>query len=711
MKELLLYLSLFMLFEFSIARKYLSPRKNQLSVSLIALMSVAVISVVVWLVVVFLSVTEGIEQSWLKKLTSLNGPIKIQPTEKYFSSYYYQIDQQSLSSGYGFKNIRQKAESPLSDPYDRDSDRELPASFPKPDLNHDGSLKDPVKKAYELLTRYREKVPDLVFQDFEVSGALLRLQLLRNHGDQNSYNFLTQVSYLVSFPDRNPNLHSLMVTPAAKDLNHLLYLANKKWDHVCEDIPKESKDEPLILKNVVPILKNSHIEEMKTRNSLWKLPLSILPENGTFEAFAAVHEGQITHFILPTNRCQPLLSDELQRGALVITEKALFFTNLNKNEKVLLTRSTPVFIEGPLKFQSQLIERSLNGARSFSDIRFKVKTWVQDQKFSGEIPWEGIEISKASIQNQFTSPPEIAPPWPYILEKAKQALFLPKNEESATPIFLARTFQDNGVVIGDRGYLSYPSMTASGLQEQRFSTYVAGFYDGGIMSMSNKYILVPSKVTASINASGSPYSVDRQLSNGITLWFSSLSDAEKIKKELQETFKAEGIDSYWKISTFREYDFAKDLLQQFQSDKYLFTLIGMIVLIVACSNIISMLIILVQNKRKEIGILQAMGAQKRSIALIFGICGTFIGILSSLIGITLALFTLNNIDLVVKLLSALQGHEAFNALFFGRSLPNEISREALYFVLITTPIISLLAGLIPAIKACRLRPSQILRSE
>jgi len=33
------------------------------------------------------------------------------------------------------------------------------------------------------------------------------------------------------------------------------------------------------------------------------------------------------------------------------------------------------------------------------------------------------------------------------------------------------------------------------------------------------------------------------------------------------------------------------------------------------------------------------------------------------------------------------------------------------FILIATPLISLIAGLVPAIKACRLRPSEILRSE
>jgi lipoprotein-releasing system permease protein len=134
-------------------------------------------------------------------------------------------------------------------------------------------------------------------------------------------------------------------------------------------------------------------------------------------------------------------------------------------------------------------------------------------------------------------------------------------------------------------------------------------------------------------------------------------------------------------------------------------------LIVACCNIISLLVLLVNDKKQEIGILQAMGASPKSIATIFGLCGITVGILSSLIGTTAALFTMHNIDAVAHFLSAVQGHEVFNAAFYGKSLPRELSHNAVLFILVTTPIISLCAGLVPAIKACRLRPSVILRQE
>ena len=137
----------------------------------------------------------------------------------------------------------------------------------------------------------------------------------------------------------------------------------------------------------------------------------------------------------------------------------------------------------------------------------------------------------------------------------------------------------------------------------------------------------------------------------------------------------------------------------------------MIVLLVACSNIISLLVILVNDKRKEIAILSAMGTSKKRIALIFTLCGGIMGMFSTLIGTLAAMLTLANIDLVVSFLSFMQGHDAFNVIFYGKSLPNELSRHALTFILIATPIISLLAGLVPALKATKLSPTQILRSE
>ena len=165
------------------------------------------------------------------------------------------------------------------------------------------------------------------------------------------------------------------------------------------------------------------------------------------------------------------------------------------------------------------------------------------------------------------------------------------------------------------------------------------------------------------------------------------------------------------MTTYEEYDFTKDILQQLRSDKNLFLIIATGIIIVACSNIISMLIILVNDKKLEIGILRSMGASSLSIATIFGFCGIAIGVLGSLIGTLTAAATLKNLDLLVYVLSKFQGHQAFNPLYYGDALPNQMSLDAALFVIISTAIISLISGIVPAIKAGMLRPSHVLRSE
>src|SRR3989344_1510413 len=169
-------------------------------------MSVGVISLVVWLVLVFLSVTTGIEQNWLKKLTALHAPVRLAPTPAYYQCYFYQIDALSESSHYTYKTIGEKYESPVSDPYAAATDVEIPPHWPLPNRKEGGELSDPVKGVFHELSLLQQEMPGIVFQDYEMGGGLMRLQLPSSAS-------LSQMTYLLSIPDQNPRLHSLILSP------------------------------------------------------------------------------------------------------------------------------------------------------------------------------------------------------------------------------------------------------------------------------------------------------------------------------------------------------------------------------------------------------------------------------------------------------------------------------------------------------------------
>lgn len=251
--------------------------------------------------------------------------------------------------------------------------------------------------------------------------------------------------------------------------------------------------------------------------------------------------------------------------------------------------------------------------------------------------------------------------------------------------------------------------TTSSYQEQRLPIYVAGFYDQGVIPIGGRLVFVNPRVVAMTN---SAYDASEgTMMTGFNIRLKNRHEAESVKKALQALLEKQGIAPYWKVETYREYPFTKDLIQQLSSEKNLFSLISIVIVIVACSNIVSMLIILVNDKRKEIGILRSMGASSLSIAVIFGGCGVIMGLMGSLLGLLLAILTLNNLHALVDLIGRMQGHELFNALYFGNTLPTALSGEALTFVVVTTTLTSLIAGIIPALKASLMQPAAILRSE
>ena len=296
-----------------------------------------------------------------------------------------------------------------------------------------------------------------------------------------------------------------------------------------------------------------------------------------------------------------------------------------------------------------------------------------------------------------------------LLQEPTMADLRNRHPVRGTGVILPKQFRDQGVLLYDQGYFSYQVITPLRTQEQKEPFYVAGFYDPGVISVGARCVLAEKDLVRQINSACKMSSIDPLLTNGIQVW-SDLNKTPETVAMIQSALEETSLSAYWNVVPYYEYDFAKELLGQFQSDRLLFILVGILILIVACSNVISLLLHLVHDKKQEIGILLSLGAKKRSLAAIFGGIGLIVGLVSSFVGLGLAELTLSHIESLVKTLSAIEGREAFHPLFYD-TLPNEMSMSALRLVLIAAPLLSFLAALVPAMKACRMNPSDILRHE
>ncbi len=276
-------------------------------------------------------------------------------------------------------------------------------------------------------------------------------------------------------------------------------------------------------------------------------------------------------------------------------------------------------------------------------------------------------------------------------------------------IILPKSFQDAGVETGDVVFLQYRGFGASASQELRTKLTCQGFYDPGILPVGGRVALVSSQIINEILSAS--LGAETNLPTGIGVDFANLENADKIKAEIVASLEKRGLTRYWSVETYSEYEFTKEIFQQMKADKNLFSLISIIITFVACSNIISMLIILVHDKRKEIATMRALGASKTSIGFIFGLCGFLLGTIGSIVGAILAVLTLKNLSHILAFLGKLQGFEVLSTQFYANSLPNEVSLASLLFVIAIAAVSSTIAGIIPAIKASRINTSEALRNE
>ena len=143
----------------------------------------------------------------------------------------------------------------------------------------------------------------------------------------------------------------------------------------------------------------------------------------------------------------------------------------------------------------------------------------------------------------------------------------------------------------------------------------------------------------------------------------------------------------------------------------MFMILTMIVL-VAALNIVSGLIMLVQDKGKAIAILRTMGATRGAVMRIFLITGASIGVAGTLAGLVCGLLFAHNVEAIRQFLNRVLGANIFPAeLYFLSRLPSVVDPRDVTLIVGMTLTLALIATLYPSWRAARLDPVEALRYE
>jgi lipoprotein-releasing system permease protein len=155
-----------------------------------------------------------------------------------------------------------------------------------------------------------------------------------------------------------------------------------------------------------------------------------------------------------------------------------------------------------------------------------------------------------------------------------------------------------------------------------------------------------------------------------------------------------------------------DFLWVLNLEKSINFLLLLVIIVVAAFSVMSSLLISVVRKTREIGLLGALGARERDVALCFCAQAFVIGVAGTVVGLGLGFGVLSVRNQAVHGIARLLHHDDTLTQFYMFSdLPSHTLPRDLILTVVSAIVISTLAGLLPAWRAARLKPVEALRSE
>jgi lipoprotein-releasing system permease protein len=293
----------------------------------------------------------------------------------------------------------------------------------------------------------------------------------------------------------------------------------------------------------------------------------------------------------------------------------------------------------------------------------------------------GVDLDSPSVREMLQSEIKLGGVEPLLRTGGEPAVILGRE--------LARSL---GAVPGDYVTLISPqgAMTAVGLVPKMRRFRVAGFLEVGMYEYDS------SLAYTGLRAAQEFAGLDDRVT-GIEVKLADPFRARVVSRQLAGTLGP----GYW----VRDWmDMNRNLFAALQLEKLALFVIVTIIVLVAAFAIIGHLVLLVAEKRKEIGILKAMGASAPSVASIFLVAGMLIGVVGTAAGslFGLLLIWVQNTYRIIRL-----SGDVYQISY----LPMKLTWSDFTMIVSATLVISFLATLSPARRAARLDPVEVLRYE
>ena len=362
-------------------------------------------------------------------------------------------------------------------------------------------------------------------------------------------------------------------------------------------------------------------------------------------------------------------------------------------------------------FKTELLDKII-GINGHLNIHFYNKDFNED-KFSNILKSEeDVKVFRKIIDGQGLLTTKNQSTGIIIKGISKKNLIDLKNDKKKMEISNKFNFENNSVIVGiklmerlnlevgDKFKLIIPKSTPTpfGNIPKVKSFTIGGYFDSGMYTYNNNLVFI-SYLDAKklfVTNRNQPY---------FQIEFYDIDSVNDFKEKLSKA----------KLSNYKLYDWRHSneaFFNAIQTEKNVMFLILSLIILVAAFNIISSLIMLVKNKQVDIAILRTMGASQNTIMKIFFLNGATIGFFGTLFGALFGIFFVLNINTLKNFLENFTNTELFSSeIYFLSHLPAKIDLNEVTYVVITSLLISFIASFLPAWKASKSNPIDLIRNE
>ena len=256
-----------------------------------------------------------------------------------------------------------------------------------------------------------------------------------------------------------------------------------------------------------------------------------------------------------------------------------------------------------------------------------------------------------------------------------------------------------GVFPGDRVTVITPeaSVTPMGFVPRMKRFRVTGVFKFGMYQYDRNLAVMHATDSGKLFKLGEGYS-------GVRLKLQDASLAPIVANELRQRMGFEYYISDWTQQN------ANYFLAVKMEKTMMFIILSMIVA-VAAFNIVSTLVMAVQDKQSDIAILRTQGATPLSIMTVFLVQGTLIGVLGTTAGLLGGVLLATNIDVVVPFIEQFTGPVLDPEVYYIDKMPSDLRIPDVIKIGVVSFSLSVLATLYPAWRASRTDPAEALAYE